>query len=112
MKKIKIEVDEALISHLGLSPILGYILDIGSYDYTKELGGPITLMDIVRGWFFDERSYQILKRLWDDKTIADMRKMPRFKQNKLWMPFLENTLTKEDLKILSNALGNKLMPIL
>lgn len=112
MKNMEIEVDEALITRIGLGPVLGYILDIGSYDYTKILGGPITLMDIIRGWFFNERSRQILQRLFDDKTIADMRKMPRFKQNKLWLPFLEQTLTKEDLEVLSNAIENKLMPII
>lgn len=96
------QTDESMVPVISAALMIGAVLGIGSCEnYEKD--PRIDFANVMRNWMFDNKSNDIIVRLNNDKDIEDLRKEPRYKQDKEWNEVFRDKVDDKDLDVLLKA---------
>lgn len=108
MKSLKETIDESLLSVMTLGPILALLVGVGTFGTFSELKGPYDIVEIIREWWKNSKTSEIVHNLMNDSEIESLKSKPKYVQNKLLYSMMDSKLSQKELDILANATGNKI----
>lgn len=99
---------ESLVATMTLGPILALLIGAGTFGVFSELKGPYDVMEIIREWWKNSKTSEIVRNLMNDSELEALKSKPKHIQNKLLYGMMDSKLSQKEMDTLSNATGNKI----